>query len=466
MSLFSLIDQSTSATKALLFDRDGVACSTASRANTSTSIRIPAGWSTTPRRSGRTRSPPLRALSGAPRPEEEGNRPELSISQSARDRCRFRTRHRTSSAARGSSGSAGGAIPSVPPTRRTGVWSRGENRAADRCLFLGLESSNGSCGTIPTSAPKLTDGSALIGTIDTYLIYRLTGGAVFATDYTNASRTLLFDIDTPRSGTIAVRALGCSPIRALPEVRESADQAGETTVAACSARPCRSVVSWATRRHRLFAQRCFFRRDRRRSRSARARRSCSISDPEGRALDHGVVTALAWVLKGRADVRLRGHHHLVGIDAHVAYATNSGCPMSPNSNDSPSALPDSGASTSCRPSIRPGPAALAPDVRAAITGLTAHSDRRHLVRAPLESIAFQVRDALDSCAGPRAFRPALHADGGPTASVSSCSSPPIWRPPNCGSRPCGIAPPGRGDCRTTRARLACSMAELARTGAC
>ena len=50
----------------------------------------------------------------------------------------------------------------------------------------------------PDIATKLENGEALIGTIDTYLIYRLTGGKVFATDYTNASRTLLFDITTLR----------------------------------------------------------------------------------------------------------------------------------------------------------------------------------------------------------------------------------------------------------------------------
>ena len=46
----------------------------------------------------------------------------------------------------------------------------------------------------PAIAAKLRDGSAVIGTIDTYLIHRLTGGKVFATDFTNASRTMLFDI--------------------------------------------------------------------------------------------------------------------------------------------------------------------------------------------------------------------------------------------------------------------------------
>lgn len=46
----------------------------------------------------------------------------------------------------------------------------------------------------PALAAKLKNGEAVIGTIDTYLIHRLTGGSVFATDFTNASRTLLFDI--------------------------------------------------------------------------------------------------------------------------------------------------------------------------------------------------------------------------------------------------------------------------------
>ena len=47
---------------------------------------------------------------------------------------------------------------------------------------------------VPEFARKLVSGDALIGTIDAYLIYRLTKGEVFATDHTNASRTLLFDI--------------------------------------------------------------------------------------------------------------------------------------------------------------------------------------------------------------------------------------------------------------------------------
>src|SRR5687768_9443132 len=79
----------------------------------------------------------------------------------------------------------------------------------------------------PEIAKKLREGDALIGTIDAYLIYRLTGGRVFATDHTNASRTLLMDInrlawDEQLCGLFGV------PMRALPETRDSTGRFGET----------------------------------------------------------------------------------------------------------------------------------------------------------------------------------------------------------------------------------------------
>ena len=66
----------------------------------------------------------------------------------------------------------------------------------------------------PDIARKLVEGEALIGTIDTYLIYRLTGGKAFATDHTNASRTLLFDITRLQWDHDLCKAFGV-PMRAL-----------------------------------------------------------------------------------------------------------------------------------------------------------------------------------------------------------------------------------------------------------
>ena len=75
-------------------------------------------------------------------------------------------------------------------------------------------------------AARLKDGTALIGTIDAYLVHRLTGGKVFATDQTNASRTLLFDIGRLRWDEELCDLFGV-PCGALPEVRESAARHAE-----------------------------------------------------------------------------------------------------------------------------------------------------------------------------------------------------------------------------------------------
>src|SRR5206468_2883315 len=80
----------------------------------------------------------------------------------------------------------------------------------------------------PDLRAKLANGSALIGTIDAYLIYRLTQGRVFATDTTNASRTLLFDI-TRLVWDDELCALWEAPRAVLPEVRDSSAHFGETT---------------------------------------------------------------------------------------------------------------------------------------------------------------------------------------------------------------------------------------------
>ena len=72
----------------------------------------------------------------------------------------------------------------------------------------------------PDIHAKLKHGKALIGTIDTYLIYRLTHGKIFATDHTNASRTLLYDIERLKWSAELCDLFDVS-ISSLPEVRES-----------------------------------------------------------------------------------------------------------------------------------------------------------------------------------------------------------------------------------------------------
>src|SRR5438132_1689551 len=88
----------------------------------------------------------------------------------------------------------------------------------------------------PDIARKLTEGEALIGTIDAYLIYRLTAGKTFATDHTNASRTLLFDISNLKWNADLCRLFGI-PMQSLPETRDSTARFGETTIDGILPRP-------------------------------------------------------------------------------------------------------------------------------------------------------------------------------------------------------------------------------------
>ena len=102
-------------------------------------------------------------------------------------------------------------------------------------------------------ATKLKSGEALIGTIDAYLIYRLTEGKVFATDHTNASRTLLFDIAKMQWDAELCEMFGV-PIDALPEVRDSTARFG---VAKIGAREIPICGVMGDSQASLFAHRCF-----------------------------------------------------------------------------------------------------------------------------------------------------------------------------------------------------------------
>jgi glycerol kinase len=108
----------------------------------------------------------------------------------------------------------------------------------------------------PDVKRRVADGSALIGTIDAYLIYRLTGGAVFATDHTNASRTLLYNI-ADRRWDAELCALFGVPVAALPEVRESSAQFGVTDLGGALDQPVPICGVMGDSQAALFAERCF-----------------------------------------------------------------------------------------------------------------------------------------------------------------------------------------------------------------
>lgn len=265
----------------------------------------------------------------------------------------------------------------------------------------------------PQLAKRLEMGTARLGTIDTYLIYRLTHGAVFATDHTNASRTLLFDIGRRQWDDELCRWWQV-PRGALPEVHESASRFGTTTIAGALSRPVPICGVMGDSQASLFAQRCF--------EPGMAKvtfgSGSSVLLNVGAAMPGaagGSVATLAWVHGGSPTYAAEG---IITSSASTITWLRGQLRLfsSPAETESMATSLGSNGGVFLVPAFSGlGAPYWAEHARAAIVGLSAHCDRRHIVRAALESIGYQLRDVLDSMrADAGVSLKCLHGDGGPT----------------------------------------------------
>ena len=254
-------------------------------------------------------------------------------------------------------------------------------------------------------------GSAAIGTIDAYLVYRLTAGRVFATDHTNASRTLLFDITRLRWDEELCALFEC-PAAALPEVRASADEFGATSAegALPSPLPIRGVMGDS--QAALFAQRAFAPGSAKVTLGTGSSVLLNVGDG-ARPSRSGIVTTVAWVHDERPTFAFEGIINCTG--STVAWLKDQlGLLRSPEESEQlATSVADNGGVYLVPAFVGLGAPHWRQDARAAILGLTPHSTRAHVARAALEAIAYQIRDVLDAMAV-AAGRPLveLSADGG------------------------------------------------------
>ena len=265
----------------------------------------------------------------------------------------------------------------------------------------------------PALAAKLKSGDAVVGTIDAYLIHRLTGGKVFATDFTNASRTLLFDI-----GKLKWDAQLCKlfkvPPSALPELRESAAQFGETDAGGILPKRIPIVGVMGDSQASLFAQRCYQPGTAKATFGTGTSVLLNIGD-KLRVSESGAVTALAWVWQGQPTYAFEG---LINFSAATIEWLKNQLGLIQGAGEVEKlalSIADNGGVY-----LVPAFAGLSapywsPGARAAIVGMTAHTQKAHIVRAAQEAIAYQIRDVLDMMhADAKVKLQSLHADGGPT----------------------------------------------------
>jgi len=261
-------------------------------------------------------------------------------------------------------------------------------------------------------AARAARGEVCFGTIDSWLLWRLTGGAVHATDRTNASRTLLYDIRRHRWDP-ELCSLFDVPMSMLPAVVSSAGECGVATPDILGA-PVPIAGIAGDQQAALFGQGCV--------EPGMAKNTygtgCFLLMNTGRRAvtsRHGLLTTVACDAYGGPAYALEGSVFVAGA---AMQWLRDGLGLIARAGDSEALARsvDSTLGVYFVPAfVGLGAPYWDPDARGAITGLTRGVTRAHLVRAALESLAFQTRDVVDAMVADGGTLRTLRVDGGASA---------------------------------------------------
>lgn len=266
---------------------------------------------------------------------------------------------------------------------------------------------------IPGARARAERGDLLFGTVDTWLIWKLTGGRVHVTDYSNASRTMLFNIHALQWDDDLLRELNI-PRCMLPEVRPSSGLYG-TTDAALFGAPIPIAGAAGDQQSALFGQTCFS--------SGEAKNTygtgCFLLMNTGETpilSQHGLVTTIAWGIDGRVQYALEGSVFIAGAAIQWLRDEMQLIRTAAESEDCARRVPDTAGCFVVPAFVGLGAPHWDQYARGCIVGLTRGVNRDHIVRATLESLAYQTGDVLHAMQEDSGIRlAALRADGGASA---------------------------------------------------
>ena len=278
---------------------------------------------------------------------------------------------------------------------------------------------------VPGARQRAERGELCFGTVDSWLLWRLTGGAVHATDPSNASRTLCFDIRTLRWDEALCGALGV-PAALLPEVKPSAGFFGETAAGAgetaAGILPAGIPVTGIAgdQQSALFGQCCFEPGMAKNTYGTGCFLLLNTGD-EPVASERGLLTTVAWQLDGAATYALEGSVFIAGA---VVQWLRDGLGIIGSAAETEGlaeSVADAGGVYLVPAFTGLGAPYWDPYARGVLVGLTRGTTRAHIARAALEGIAYQNRDVLDAMTlDARAPLQALRVDGGAAANNFLC----------------------------------------------
>lgn len=248
---------------------------------------------------------------------------------------------------------------------------------------------------VPGVMERARDGEALFGTIDSWLTYRLSNGRRFATDHTNASRTMLYNIRT-RAWDPELLSLFSVPVDALPTVHPSSDVIGEVDGSHFGfGMPIAGIAG--DQQAALFGQACWRPGEAKSTYGTGAFLLMNVGQDYVPAHDtRGLLTTIACTATGEPTLALEGSVFIAG--AAIQWLRD-GLGIVERAEETESlarSVDDNGGVYFVPALVGLGAPHWEPDARGTIVGLTRGSTRAHIARAALEAMAYGTRDVADS----------------------------------------------------------------------
>lgn len=260
---------------------------------------------------------------------------------------------------------------------------------------------------------SIANGNAFFGTIDTWLLYKLTNGKNYLTDHTNASRTLFFNLHELQWDNELITAFGLTGIN-LPEIKPSSALFGETNCNGLLLKAIPVTAMIGDSHAAAFGEGCFEKGTAKATMGTGCSILMNIGDKPVRS-QNGMVTTICWSIEGRIDYALEGV--IVSCGATIEWLKNE-LNLFSNSKETAAmanAVADNGGVYLVPAFSGLGSPHWDMERKASLTGMSFGTTKNHLVRAALESIPYQIKDVIVAMEKDAVLSlKALMADGGIT----------------------------------------------------
>ena len=261
---------------------------------------------------------------------------------------------------------------------------------------------------------KAERGELLFGTVDTWLIWKLTNGKVHATDYTNASRTMIYNIKKLEWDEKLLDILGI-PKSMLPEVKDCSGTFGYANLGGKGGHRVPIAGVAGDQQAALFGQACFNKGDSKNTYGTGCFLLMNIGDKMVRS-QNGLVTTIAIGLNGKVEYALEGSIFIGGASVQWLRDELKLVSEARDTEYFARKVKDNGGVYVVPAFVGLGAPYWDMYARGAILGLTRGANKNHIIRATLESIAYQTRDVLEAMQEDSGIKLSnLKVDGGAAA---------------------------------------------------